>query len=169
MIRIGITGGAGYTAGELIRLLLLHPEVSLSFVNSASHEGKPVSGVHGLTGDTDLVFSGGEMPLDDIDLLFFCNAHGDTRKWMETHRMPTHLKAIDLTADYRIASPDNNFVYGLPELNRNSIRSAQYVANPGCFATCIQLAALPLAANGLLNADIHVTAVTGSTGAGAKP
>jgi N-acetyl-gamma-glutamyl-phosphate reductase len=169
MIRIGITGGAGYTAGELIRLLLLHPEVSVSFVNSASHAGKPVSGVHGLPGDTNLVFTDGEMPLDDIDLLFFCNAHGDTRKWIETHQMPKRLKAIDLTADYRLASPDNDFVYGLPELNRNSISAAQHVANPGCFATCIQLAALPLAANGLLNADLHVTAVTGATGAGAKP
>ncbi|GHV49683.1 N-acetyl-gamma-glutamyl-phosphate reductase [Bacteroidia bacterium] len=169
MIRIGIIGGAGYTAGELIRLLLNHPDAELVFVNSTSHAGDKVARVHsGLAGETDLVFTG-SLPLDSIDLLFFCTAHGDTRKFMEAHALPAGLKVIDLSTDYRIKGEGNDFVYGLPELNRQEISQATHIANPGCFATCIQLAVLPLAKCGRLGGELHVHAVTGSTGAGVKP
>ena len=169
MIRVGIIGGAGYTGGELIRLLINHPDVKIVFVNSGSHAGDKITDVHaGLYGETDMVFTD-RLPLDDIDLLFFCTAHGDTRKFMEDRSLPDTLKIIDLSADYRIASEDHDFVYGLPELNRRKIISARHVANPGCFATAIQLALLPLAKNLLLNAPVHIHAVTGSTGAGQRP
>jgi len=169
MIKTGIIGGAGYTAGELIRLLLNHPDVEITFVNSNSNAGNRLSAVHtGLYGDTDLTFSN-NIPLDEIDVLFCCTAHGDTRKFMESHTLPKNLKVIDLSADYRIASPDHAFVYGLPELNRRAICKANYVANPGCFATCIQLAVLPLAKHLMLTDDLHIHAITGSTGAGVKP
>ena len=169
MIRIGIIGGAGYTAGELIRLLLNHPDAEIVFGNSTSHAGDRIAHVHsGLEGDTDLAYTGG-LPLDSIDLLFSCSAHGDTRKFLETHPLPAGLKVIDLSTDYRIKSEANPFVYGLPELNRKEISQAERIANPGCFATCIQLALLPLAQCGKLDADVHVHAVTGSTGAGVKP
>jgi N-acetyl-gamma-glutamyl-phosphate reductase len=167
-IQIGIVGGAGYVAGELIRLLLNHPHAEINFVHSNSQSGS-ITNVHaGLFGDTDLHFTQ-ELPLDCIDVLFCCTAHGDTRKFMATHPLPDQLKVIDLSMDYRIAAPDHHFVYGLPELNREAIRKARFVANPGCFATCIQLALLPLAKQGLLRDDIHVNAITGSTGAGVKP
>ena len=169
MIRIGIIGGAGYTAGELIRLLINHPEADIVFINSQSNAGNRITDVHaGLLGETDLRFTG-ELPLDDIDLLFFCTGHGDTRRFLESHTLPEGLHVIDLSMDYRLKSADHDFVYGLPELNRSAIGEALHVANPGCFATCIQLALLPLAKNLLLKGDIMVNAITGSTGAGVKP
>ena len=169
MIRIGIIGGAGYTAGELIRLLINHPEVDIVFINSQSNAGNRITDVHaGLLGETDLRFTD-QLPLDSIDLLFFCTAHGDTRKFLESHDIPEGLHIIDLSMDYRLKSPEHDFVYGLPELNRRTICGALHVANPGCFATCIQLALLPLAKNLLLKGDIMVNAITGSTGAGVKP
>lgn len=169
MIKTGIIGGAGYTAGELIRLLINHPDVEIVFINSSSNAGNKITDVHaGLYGDCDLTFTDA-LPLDEIDLLFFCTAHGDTRKFMESHNIPENLKIIDLSMDYRIAADDHEFLYGLPELNRRAICKAQYVANPGCFATCIQLGLLPLAKHLMLNGDIMVNAITGSTGAGVKP
>lgn len=169
MIRAGIIGGAGYTAGELIRLLVNHPEAEIVFVNSSSNAGNRITDVHGgLYGECDLVFTD-ELPLDKIDVLFFCTAHGDTRKFMESHNIPESLKIIDLSMDYRIASGEHNFLYGLPELNRRAICKASRVANPGCFATCIELGLLPLAKHLMLNSDISVNAITGSTGAGVKP
>ena len=169
MIRAGIMGGAGYTAGELIRLLVNHPEAEIVFVNSSSNAGNRITDVHGgLYGECDLVFTD-ELPLDKIDVLFFCTAHGDTRKFMESHNIPESLKIIDLSMDYRIASNEHNFLYGLPELNRRAICKASRVANPGCFATCIELGLLPLAKHLMLNSDISVNAITGSTGAGVKP
>jgi len=169
MIKVGIIGGAGYTAGELIRLLINHPDVEIVFINSSSNAGNKVTDVHeGLYGDTDLIFTE-ELPLDKIDLLYFCTAHGDTKKFMESHNLPEELKIIDLSMDYRIASPKHDFVYGLPELNRRTICESKHIANPGCFATCIQLGLLPLAKHLMLNDDISVNAITGSTGAGIKP
>ncbi|MBR2300539.1 MAG: N-acetyl-gamma-glutamyl-phosphate reductase [Bacteroidaceae bacterium] len=169
MIRVGIIGGAGYTAGELIRLLLWHPEVEICFVNSSSNAGNKITDVHaGLLGETDLRFTD-ELPLESIDLLFFCTAHGDTRKFMESHQLPDELKVIDLSMDYRIKSNEHDFIYGLPELNRRNTCKSRYVANPGCFATCIELGLLPLAKHHLLKDDVWVNAITGSTGAGVKP
>lgn len=169
MIKVGIIGGAGYTAGELIRILLNHPDAELTFVNSSSNAGNRLSSVHeGLIGETDMLFTD-QLPLDTIDVLFFCTAHGDTKKFMEANTLPEGLKVIDLSMDYRLESEDNKFIYGLPELNRRAICKSQYVANPGCFATAIQLALLPLAKNLMLNDDVYVNAITGSTGAGVKP
>lgn len=169
MIKVGIIGGAGYTAGELIRLLIHHPDTKIDFVHSVSNAGNKITDVHsGLYGDTDLYFTD-ELLLDDIDVLFFCTAHGDTKKFIETHALPEKLKLIDLSMDYRKESDEHDFIYGLPELNRKRIIRGKRVANPGCFATCIQLALLPLAKNLMLNSEIHVNAITGSTGAGVKP
>lgn len=169
MIKAGIVGGAGYTAGELIRLLLNHPDTEIVFVNSSSNAGNKVTDVHaGLFGETDLVFTD-RLPLDEIDVLFFCTAHGDTKKFLENHPVPESVKLIDLSMDYRIESPEHDFVYGLPELNRKRIVRASHIANPGCFATAIQLGLLPLAKHLMLNSEIHVNAITGSTGAGVKP
>ncbi len=169
MIRIGIIGGAGYTAGELIRLLINHPDAEIVFINSSSNAGNKITDVHsGLFGETNLVFTD-ELPLNDIDLLFFCTAHGDTKKFMESHELPEQVKVIDLSMDYRLEIEGNEFVYGLPELNRRRICKSRFVANPGCFATCIQLGLLPLAKHLMLNTEIHVHAITGSTGAGVKP
>ena len=169
MIKVGIIGGAGYTAGELIRLLLNHPEVEIRFVNSTSNAGNKIVSVHaGLYGETDLVFTD-ELPLDEIDVLFFCTAHGDTRKFMDSHQIPEGLRLIDLSMDYRLRSDDHDFIYGLPELNRRAICHSMHVANPGCFATCIQLGLLPLAKHSLIQSDVMVNAITGSTGAGVKP
>ena len=169
MIKAGIIGGAGYTAGELIRLLLNHPETEIVFINSSSNAGNKITDVHeGLYGETDLRFTD-QLPLDEIDVLFFCTAHGDTKKFMESHTVPDNVKIIDLSMDYRIESDEHDFVYGLPELNRRRICKSQHIANPGCFATCIQLAVLPLAKHLMLNSELHVNAITGSTGAGVKP
>ena len=169
MIKVGIIGGAGYTAGELIRLLLNHPEAEIVFINSSSNAGNKITDVHeGLYGETDLVFTD-QLPLEEIDVLFFCTAHGDTKKFLESHNVPEELRIIDLSMDYRIASPEHDFIYGLPELNRRATCKAKHVANPGCFATCIQLGLLPLAKHLMLNDDIMVNAITGSTGAGVKP
>ena len=169
MIKVGIIGGAGYTAGELIRLLINHPEAEIVFINSSSNAGNKITDVHeGLYGETELEFTD-RLPLDEIDVLFFCTAHGDTKKFLESHNLPEELKIIDLSTDYRIASPEHDFIYGLPELNRRATCTAKHVANPGSFATCIQLGLLPLAKHLLLNDDITVNAIIGSTGAGVKP
>lgn len=172
MIKVGIIGGAGYTAGELIRLLIDHPDVELRWVHSSSNAGKPVVEVHkGLFGETNLIFTD-KYDFDDINMLFFCTPHGESRGFMAEHgdEMPKDLKIIDLSNDFRLEDGKHDFVYGLPELNRKKmVRGAIHVANPGCFATAIQLALLPLAKNLLLNSDIHITAITGSTGAGVKP
>lgn len=169
MIRTGIIGGAGYTAGELIRLLLNHPEVQISFIHSSSNSGKKISDIHeGLIGETELVFSDTH-PLEDIDVLFLCSAHGDSKKFWDNNRRPDHLKVIDLAQDFRDESC--GYVYGLPEVNFPRIKDAESIANPGCFATAIQLSLLPSAAAGLLSevSEINITAITGSTGAGVKP
>ena len=169
MIKIGIIGGAGYTAGELIRILLNHPKAELVFVNSTSNAGNKLYDVHGgLMGETEMSFTD-QLPYDQIDVLFFCTAHGDTRKFLEANKVPSSLKIIDLSTDYRHKATAEGFIYGLPELNKEKIKGANKIANPGCFATAIQLAVLPLAKAGLVNSDIHVNAITGSTGAGIKP
>ena len=167
MINVGIIGGAGYTAGELLRILVNHPEVEISFVHSTSNAGNPVASVHTtLFGECELCFSE-EYDLTAIDALFICSAHGQSGKFLAENEIPEGLRIIDLAQDFRDES--NGFVYGLPELNRERTCGAQKVANPGCFATAIQLALLPLAAKGLLNDEVHITAITGSTGAGVKP
>jgi N-acetyl-gamma-glutamyl-phosphate reductase len=168
MIKAGIIGGAGYTAGELIRLLINHPETEIAFINSSSNAGHKVTDVHeGLYGECDLVFTD-KLPLDTIDVLFFCTAHGDTKKFIESHDIPEELRIIDLSQDYRIKG-DHDFIYGLPELNRRATCKSKHVANPGCFATAIQLGLLPLAKHLMINDDVMVNAITGSTGAGVKP
>ena len=167
-IRVGIVGGAGYTAGELIRILLYHPAAELKYIQSSSNDGQPVSSVHtDLIGDTDLVFS--DVSFDETDILFLCSGHGKSIDYLEKTALPKHLKIIDLSHDFRLKREGNDFVYGLPELNREAIRTAQKIANPGCFATAIQLALLPLAAAGLLTDEVHINAITGSTGAGQAP
>jgi N-acetyl-gamma-glutamyl-phosphate reductase len=169
MIKVGIIGGAGYTAGELIRILLNHPEAEINFVQSSSNAGNLVSDVHDdLLGETDLKFTT-EMPLETVDVVFLCMGHGKSVEFMQMNSLPESLKVIDLSHDFRLKRAGNNFVYGLPELNREKIKTAKYIANPGCFATGIQLALLPLAAAGLLKEEVHVQAITGSTGAGQKP
>jgi N-acetyl-gamma-glutamyl-phosphate reductase len=168
-INVGVVGGAGYTAGELLRILIHHPAVEITFVNSTSRAGSAIVEVHsGLIGETNLVFTS-ELPFAEVDALFLCSAHGDSKKFMEKHDVPTSIKVIDLSTDYRAKSTKHDFVYGLPELNRDAICNANRVANPGCFATAIQLALFPLADAGLLTDEIHVNAITGSTGAGVKP
>ncbi len=171
-IKVGIIGSAGYTGGELLRILIHHPHADIVFANSASNAGNKVSDVHtDLLGDTDIRFT--DAYHSDIDVLFLCVGHGDARKFLEANTVASHVKIIDLSQDYRLkantAYQGQSFVYGLPELQRDAIRSAQYIANPGCFATGIQLALLPLAAQGVLRGEIHINATTGSTGAGQKP
>lgn len=169
MIKVGIIGGAGYTAGELIRLLVNHPEAEIIFIHSVSNAGNNVADVHsGLYGECELIFTD-QYPFDEIDVLFFCTAHGDTKKFLDIHTLPEELKVIDLSMDFRLASDENPFLYGLPELNRRAICKSQYVANPGCFATCIELGLLPLAKHLMLNDDIVINAITGSTGSGVHP
>jgi N-acetyl-gamma-glutamyl-phosphate reductase len=169
MIKAGIIGGAGYTAGELIRLLINHPEVDIVFVHSESNANNKVTDVHsGLLGETSLTFTNQLDLMNTIDVLFFCTAHGDTERFMSTHSLPASLKIVDFSTDYRMKRPDNKFVYGLTELNYDDICHADYIANPGCFATAIQLAILPLAKRQTLK-ELHVHALTGSTGAGVKP
>ena len=172
MIKAGIIGGSGYTGGELIRLLLRHPEVQLDFVYSTTRAGKPVSSAHpDLLGRTSLHFSG-EVS-EDADVIFLCLGHGNSRKFLLENTIRKHTRLIDLSNDFRLeeasALEDRNFVYGLPELHSESISRAENIANPGCFATAIQLALLPMADAGLLSGSIHVQALTGSTGAGIRP
>lgn len=167
-IKVGILGAAGYTGGELIRLLLNHPEVEIVFANSESNAGNKVYDVHeGLIGDTELEFSS-EMPWDKVDVVFFCFGHGKSEAFLKEHAIPENVKIIDLAQDFRIKG-DHDYVYGLPEIHREEIAKCQHLANPGCFATCIQEGLLPLAKAGLLTHDIAVNAITGSTGAGQKP
>lgn len=166
-MKVGIIGGAGYTAGELIRILLNHPSAELVFVHSTSSAGQLLSDVHeGLLGETDMVFSD-TYDLSAIDVLFLCSGHGFSRKFWEDNVRPSRLKVIDLAQDYRDES--DGYVYGLPEINAGRVAKADSLANPGCFATAIQLSLLPLAAAGLLEGDVQVSALTGSTGAGVKP
>ena len=169
MIRVGILGAAGYTGGELIRLLINHPEAEIVFANSESNAGNMVAEVHeGLYGDCNLKFTS-EMPFDKVDVVFFCFGHGKSEAFLKEHTIPANVKIIDLAQDFRLEAEGNDYVYGLPEINKERIAKAQHVANPGCFATCIQLGLLPAANMGLLTEDVAVNAITGSTGAGQKP
>ncbi|GAA3966744.1 N-acetyl-gamma-glutamyl-phosphate reductase [Pedobacter ginsengiterrae] len=168
-IKAGIIGGAGYTGGEMLRILINHPNVEIAFVNSTSNAGNLISDVHtDLIGDTDLRFAN-DIP-QDIDVLFLCVGHGDAKKFLAANPINDNIKIVDLSQDFRLAAnasfEDRDFVYGLPELNRDKIKTASNIANPGCFATCIQLGLFPLAAKGLINAEVHINATTGSTGAG---
>lgn len=168
--KIGIVGGAGYTAGELLRLLINHPAVEIAWINSSSNAGNPVTDVHGgLLGETDLVFTD-RVDLDSIDVLFLCMGHGKSAEFWTEHERPEGLKVIDLAQDFRDES--NGYVYGLTDLQAGKVAACDSVANPGCFATAIQLSLLPLAAAGLLPDDlaqVNITGITGSTGAGVKP
>ena len=167
-VNIGIIGGAGYTGGELLRVLLRHPNAHITFVHSTSSAGEPVSKVHAdLVGDTDLKFAA---TIDqNIDVLFLCVGHGDAKKFLAANEIKAGIKIIDLSQDFRLAATanmgDKQFVYGLPELQKAKIQTANYIANPGCFATAIQLGLLPLASKGLLK-EVYTTGITGSTGAG---
>ena len=168
MVRVGILGAAGYTGGELIRLLINHSEAEIVFANSESNAGNKVYDVHeGLIGDTELEFTS-EMPFDKVDVVFFCFGHGKSEVFLKEHTIPANVKIIDLAQDFRIKG-DHDYVYGLPETHREEIAKCQHLANPGCFATCIQEGLLPLTKAGLLTHDIAVNAITGSTGAGQKP
>lgn len=168
-VRIGILGAAGYTGGELLRLLLNHPQAEVVFANSESNAGNLVSDVHGgLEGETDLRFTS-DMPFDKVDVVFFCFGHGKSEAFLGEHAMPSDVKVIDLAQDFRISAPTHDYVYGLPETHRDTIRGCRHLANPGCFATCIQLAMLPALKAGIISGDIHVNGITGSTGAGQKP
>ena len=171
VIKAGIVGGAGYTAGELMRILVHHPQVEVSYVHSNSQAGRPVWEVHNdLIGDTDMLFTN---KLSEADVVFLCLAHGKSIEFLNTNRLPGNPKIIDLSQDFRIDSVfqphDWEFVYGLPECNRERIRNASYIANPGCFATAFALALLPMAKAGLLTNEVHVNGITGSTGAGQAP
>ena len=169
MIKVGIIGGAGYTAGELIRILLNHPKAEIAFVQSSSNKGNPVHAVHrDLLGDSDLIFTE-DIDFNSVDVLFFCMGHGKSKEFIAANDIPEKVKLIDLSHDFRLKTEGNDFIYGLPELNRDTICRAGKIANPGCFATGIQLALLPLAAAGLLKNEVHVHAITGSTGAGQAP
>lgn len=165
-IKAGIVGGAGYTGGEMLRLLINHPEVEIVFVHSNSNGGNLVSDVHtDLIGDTDLRFTEELSP--SIDVLFLCVGHGDAKKFLDANPIAAGIKIIDLSQDFRLAdSAGNDWVYGLPELNREQIKTANFIANPGCFATAIQLALIPLAAKGLLKGEVHINGTTGSSAAG---
>ncbi|MFI5451617.1 N-acetyl-gamma-glutamyl-phosphate reductase [Pedobacter sp. UC225_61] len=168
-IKAGIIGGAGYTGGEMLRILINHPNVEIAFVNSSSNAGNLISDVHtDLFGDTDLRFIN-EIP-QHIDVLFLCVGHGDAKKFLAANPINENIKIIDLSQDFRLTAnakfENREFVYGLPELNRDTIKTAKNIANPGCFATCIQLGLLPLAAKRLIKSEVHINATTGSTGAG---
>jgi N-acetyl-gamma-glutamyl-phosphate reductase len=168
MVKVGILGAAGYTGGELIRLLLNHPQAEIVFANSESNAGNKVYDVHeGLIGDTELEFTS-EMSFDQVDVVFFCFGHGKSEAFLKEHNIPANVKIIDMAQDFRIKGA-HDYVYGLPETHRAEIAKCQHLANPGCFATCIQIGLLPLAKAGLLTKDIAVNAITGSTGAGQKP
>lgn len=168
-IKAGIIGAAGYTAGELIRILLRHPLVEITFAQSASHAGQPVCHVHSdLVGETELQFTA-EAELSAVEVIFLCQGHGKSAAFLGSVQIPSGVKVIDLSTDFRMQDGTHDFIYGLPELFRDKIKTAVHVANPGCFATGIQLALLPLAASGLLQDAVHVHAITGSTGAGQQP
>lgn len=172
MISIGIIGGSGYTAGELIRILIFHPNAKLDFVYSTTNAGKHLSFAHhDLLGDIEMNFTNTVNP--NVDVVFLCLGHGKSISFLENNLFSNETKIIDLGNDFRLTKDNHfngkSFVYGLPELNKTDIKNAQYIANPGCFATAIQLALLPLASNGLLNDDVHINATTGSTGAGVSP
>lgn len=188
MVRAGIIGGAGYTGGEMLRILINHPNVEIAFVHSNSNAGNYIYDVHtDLIGDTKLKFTNSldfnallKVSSTEGDLeravLFLCVGHGDAKKFLEANQVDNRIKIVDLSQDFRLRNSNSlspgdglgepTFIYGLPELNREAIKSAQNIANPGCFATCIQLALLPLAKAGLLNDEVHISATTGSTGAG---
>ena len=167
MIRGAIAGGAGYTAGELVRLLVNHPAVELKYIQSGSHDGEPISSVHSDLIYSDLKFS--NIDFEDIDVLFICMGHGNSAKFLAENPVPAAVKIIDLSNDFRLKADAGEFVYGAPELNREQIKACRCVANPGCFATSINLALMPLAAAGILPEEVTVTGITGSTGAGQKP
>jgi len=172
MISIGIIGGSGYTAGELLRILVNHPNAQIDFVYSTTNAGKPITSVHNdLLGDIDLNFTAAVNP--NVNVVFLCLGHGKSITFLNNNTFSDTTKIIDLGNDFRLAKDarfnSKIFIYGLPELNRNDILTADYIANPGCFATAIQLALLPLAENGLLTDTVHVNATTGSTGAGVQP
>lgn len=168
MQRIGIIGGGGYTAGELLRLLIHHPEVEITVVESGSQAGKAIAEVHDdLIGETDLGFTASTTTkLGELDAVFLCMGHGVSRGWVEARRPPKSTLVVDLSTDHRL---DESWVYGLPEINREAIKTARRIANPGCFATAIQLALLPLCAAGIAETELHVNGITGSTGAGQSP
>jgi N-acetyl-gamma-glutamyl-phosphate reductase len=168
-IKIGIVGGAGYTAGELIRLLLHHPKAKIEWIHSTSQASKPIHAIHkDLLGDCDLVFT--DEIKEDIDLLFFCSGHGNSAPFLEKHNFRnTKTKIIALSQDFRISDAQHDFIYGLPELNKKAISNAKHIANPGCFATAIQLSLLPLAQAKLLEKEVHINGLIGTTGAGQRP
>lgn len=165
---IAIIGGGGYTAGELLRILVNHPQVEVTYVQSESQAGKRIDAVHtDLVGDTDLTFSGSAAgAMQGVDAVFLCMGHGRSRGWVEANPLPPETVIVDLSTDYRL---DDNWVYGLPEINRAATQGATRIANPGCFATAIQLGLLPLVKAGLANGEVHINGMTGSTGAGQKP
>lgn len=168
-VNIGIIGAAGYTGGELLRIVINHPQVNILFAHSKSQIGKPVYATHtDLLGDTELAFSGEDiqqlLDQDGLNAIFLCSGHGESKKFLNEYRVPADVKIIDLSTDFRDQS--NGFTYGLPELQKDKIEGSSKIANPGCFATSIELALLPLAKAGLLKDDVHISAVTGSTGAG---
>ena len=167
MIKVAIAGGAGYTAGELIRILINHPLAELKYIQSSSHDGEPISSVHSDMLYCPLRFS--SIDFSDIDVLFICMGHGNSAKFLAENPVPEAVKIIDLSNDFRLKADAGEFVYGAPELNREKIRAARCVANPGCFATSINLALIPLAAAGILPEEVTVTGITGATGAGQKP
>ena len=168
MVRVGILGAAGYTGGELIRLLINHPQAEIVFANSESNAGNRICDVHeGLMGETDMRFTA-EMPFGEVDVVFFCFGHGKSRAFLQEHTIPSHVRIIDLAQDFRIAG-EHDYVYGLPETHRQEISACMHLANPGCFATCIQLGLLPAVKAGIISGDIHTNGITGSTGAGQKP
>lgn len=165
---VGVIGGAGYTAGELLRILIHHPKVKIEFIHSNSQAGKLVSDIHqDLLGDISLKFTN-EISTT-VDVLFLCMGHGKSKTFLENHHIPNHVKIIDLSRDFRLKESGNEFIYGLPELNKQKIQESNKIANCGCFATAIQLALLPLAKSQNLQQDVHVHAITGSTGAGQNP
>lgn len=168
MVRVGILGAAGYTGGELIRLLINHPQAEIVFANSESNAGNLICDVHeGLMGETDMRFTA-EIPFDEVDVVFFCFGHGKSKAFLQEHTIPSHVRIIDLAQDFRIAG-EHDYVYGLPETHRQEISTCMHLANPGCFATCIQLGLLPALKAGIISGDIHTNGITGSTGAGQKP